>query len=769
MKSDLKLWYQEQAPMGNEDFAVFEWGCDRPDDGWEKWSLPIGNGNIGVCIFGRTETERLQFSEKSLSNSYQEGGQNNFAEVYLDFKHANVEAYERSLSLDDAVAQVKYTHDGVEYVRECFTSYPDNVFAMRIQASKPGRVSFDIRPTIPFIGARGGRVRKTGAVAAKDGEVVLTGELTEFCVNYAGVFRVIPEGGSMVTHGDYLTVQGADSVVILAALGTNYQLESRVFTEPDSRKKLAPYPDPLPRIKALVALAAEKRYEQILDDHLADYRSLFGRVDLQLMDVALSDQPTNVLLCDYQEGRHDPALEALFFQFGRYLLIASSRPGTLPAHLQGAWNRYDHAPWSAGYWHNINVQMNYWPAFTTNLSETFEAYAAYHKAYLPLATRHADDYIKACHPDRYVQGQNGWIIGTGAWPYDIQGLEVKDNELQGHSGPGTGGLTSLLFWEYYLFTRDRAMLETLAYPALSQMSLYLSKVLVEHDGNLLVKYSASPEQRDLKTNKYYHTTGCAFDQQMIFENHTATLAAAAELGINDDFTAMLHDQVQKLDPVLIGASGQVKEFREENAYGEIGEYNHRHISHLVSLYPGNFINSSTPEWLEAAKTTLNLRGDLSTGWGMAHRLLLWARAKDGEHAYRLFRMILQQTTYMNLWTSHPPFQIDANFGATAGVAEMLMQSHGASIEILPALPATWTTGKFRGLLARGGFEVDVEWRDNRIVMVRIHLRHGGVCRLHLRGFQVPQSDPPLPFKFNSGTGVLEFSSSPGTVVSFRER
>jgi len=767
MNNPMKLWYTEPAPMGNEDFAIFEWGKDRPDDGWEKWSLPIGNGNIGVCVFGRTETERLQFAEKSLSTSYHVGGQNNFAEVYLDFHHAEVDGYERSLSLDDAVARVRYAHQGVEYVRECFASYPANVFAMRISASKPGSVSFDFRPTIPYIGERDSKLRKTGLVFATGNEVVLTGELMEFGVKFAGVFRVVPEGGTLETRDDSLAVRGADRVVVLAVLGTNYQLESRVFTEPEPRKKLAGYPDPLPRVRAVAAAAEKRGYEALLSDHLEDYRDLFGRVDLQLADAGPSSLPTDERLRAYQAGGRDPGLEALFFQYGRYLLIASSRPGTLPAHLQGAWNRYDHAPWSAGYWHNINVQMNYWPAFSTNLAETFEAYAAYHQAYLPLAQRHAYDYIQACHPERHVDGEDGWIIGTGAWPYDIQGLEVKDHELQGHSGPGTGGLTSLLFWEWYQFSHNRTLLADSIYPALAGMSRYLSKVVEEHDGKLLVTFSASPEQRH--NGEYYHTTGCAFDQQMIYENHTATLAAAAELGIEDDFTALLREQVKRLDPVQVGESGQIKEFREEKAYGEIGEYAHRHVSHLVSLYPGCAINAETPEWIEAAKTTLDLRGDRSTGWGMAHRMLLWARTKDGARAYRLFRMLLEHTTYPNLWAAHPPFQIDANFGATAGVAEMLLQSHENYIEPLPALPPEWADGSFSGLCARGCFEVAASWRAHRLESVSIQSQNGGgPCRLKLSGFARPVAEPRIDFDFDPRTGVAAFTVERGATIAFRD-
>ena len=376
--------------MENEDLAEFESTQDRPDDGWEKWSLPIGNGNLGVCVFGRTQTERLQFSEKSLTNSYQEGGQNNFAEVYLDFHQEEVTDYSRFLDLEEAVAGVHYRCEDVTYSRECFASYPDNVFAMKIAASEPGKITFTFRPTIPYLDASPELHRKTGTVNVSGSEVHLVGELVEFGVRYAGVFRVIPSGGTLEACENGVLVRGADHVVILAACGTNYRLESRVFTQANPRKKLCPYPDPLRQVLSRVDQAERKGYEMVRAAHIADHRALFGRVELTLNDEATSEQPTDVRLRAYQEGGKDSALEALFFQYGRYLLIASSRPGTLPAHLQGAWNRYDRAPWSAGYWHNINVQMNYWPAFSTNLCETFEAYAEYYLAYRPLAERHAD-------------------------------------------------------------------------------------------------------------------------------------------------------------------------------------------------------------------------------------------------------------------------------------------------------------------------------------------------------------------------------------------
>ncbi len=301
---------------------------------------------------------------------------------------------------------------------------------------------------------------------------------------------------------------------------------------------------------------------------------------------------------------------------------------------------YDQTPWSGGYWHNINVQMNYWPAFTTNLSEMFESYADYNMAYREAAQLLADDYINTYHPASYsdTAGENGWIIGTAAYPYSISAPES-------HSDPGTGGLTTKLFWDYYDFTRNEDILENITYPALSIMAKLLTKVVEPIDGKYLTTNSASPEQ--VENGTYYQTIGCAFDQQMIWENNNDTLKAAELLGKNDAVLDTIREQINLLDPVLVGYSGQVKEYREEDYYGEIGEYNHRHISQLVGLYPGTSINASTPAWMDAAKATLNLRGDESTGWAMAHRLNAWARLQDSNRAYRLYQQLLKSGTLIN--------------------------------------------------------------------------------------------------------------------------
>ena len=356
----------------------------------------------------------------------------------------------------------------------------------------------------------------------------------------------------------------------------------------------------------------------------------------------------------------------------------------------------------------------------------FTAYADYNRAYMPLARQHAESYIRRMYPENYSdkEGGNGWTIGTAAWLYTIEGFSV-------HSGPGTGAFTSMLFWDYYDFTRDIEILKNVSYPVIAGMADFLSRTLTEEDGNLLVLFSASPEQYNPEDDCYCFTTGCAFDQQMVWENHKNTIAAADLLGIDNELIRKLKSQIERLDPVQIGASGQVKEFREENAYGDIGEYHHRHISHLVGLYPGTLINPGKPEWMEAAKVTLNLRGDQSTGWAMAHRLNLWARTGDGNRAHKLFSDLLRNGTLPNLWDTHPPFQIDGNFGGTAGVAEMLLQSHAGYIDILPALPDCWADGSFNGLVARGNFHVYAAWKNKKPVAITIEVKAGGICRIKL--------------------------------------
>ncbi len=730
----MRLWYLESAPCINEFMP--KWiNARESSDGWEKWSLPVGNGYMGANVFGRTEVERIQITENSLCNPGKGGGLNNFAEVLIRIGHKDVKNYLRELSLDDAMARVRYEADGVVYTREVFASYPDQVMVIRLTSSKAGMLNFTLNPKIPFIKESEEGYSKRGKVTAQSDLITLSGEMEYYAIQFEGLFAVLPEGGEMKAHDGMIDVIGATNATIIAAVGTNYRMESRVFTEGDPKKKLAPYPHPHENVTALIENARTLGYEELRRRHLEDYRALFGRVELSIGTEGY-DIPTDELLKRYQDGEKLPYLEMLYYQYGRYLLISSSRPNTLPANLQGVWNCYDQSPWGAGYWHNINVQMNYWPAFVANLAESFTAYADYADAYMAQAQEMADDYVKAFFPEKLEEaGKNGWIIGTAAYPYTITNAMggTVENPTIGHSGPGTGAFTSILFWEWYDYTRDQEALKR-AFPILKSMSHFLAKTVTEVDGKLLAKYSASPEQLvegKWRTNgHYYHTVGCAFDQQMIYENHYDLIRAAEILGLEDDPDVITaREQIGRLDPVQIGTSGQIKEYREENAYGEIGEWAHRHISHLVGLYPGSCINRNTPAWMEAARTTLNLRGDRSTGWAMAHRLNAWARALDGNRAYTLYRTLLSKGTFPNLWDAHPPFQIDGNFGGTSGVSEMLLQSQAGFIDVLPALPDAWQDGSYTGLVARGNFVVDAKWNKGQVEEVCVTARAGGEMRI----------------------------------------
>lgn len=730
------LWYDRPAYNRGGDYSKIMSRGYPFDEDWERWSLPIGNGYMGANIFGRTDVERIQLSEKTIGNKgcYGAGGLTSFAEIYLDINHNQTKNYKRELRLNDAVSTVSYNYEGIDYYREYFANYPNNIIAVKLTANTPGSVSFRLRPVFPYLHPENeSKTGRTGSVKAENNLITMDGNIQYFNLDHECQIKVVNYGGDIHAAKDIqgkqntIVVSQADSAVIFIAAATSYQLNDSIFLLPPV-EKFRSNEHPHRKVSERIKSATAKGYECLLKEHIADHQQFFNRAE-----VCLTKEtpiiPTDQLLKNYKEGKRDPYLEELFFQYGRYLLIASSRTGSLPPHLQGGWNQYEYAPWSGGYWHNINIQMNYWPAFNTNLAELFIPYVQYNEAFRKAAVRNAVNYVKKNNPDALdpADEENGWTIGTGATAFSISGPG-------GHSGPGTGGFTTKLFWDYYDFTRDLKILEEHSFPAILGMAKFLSKTLKPAPGGiLLVAPSSSPEQRH--NDLHYQTVGCTFDQSMVWENYRDLLEAAKALNKKDSFLNQIREQIGKLDPIKVGDSGQIKEYREEKKYGEIGDPHHRHISHLCPLYPGTLINSSTPEWIEAARVSLDGRGDITNGWAMAHRLNSWARIKDGDRAYQLYQLLLSLKVTENLLGNNPPFTIEENFGATAGVAEMLLQSQEGCIEPLAALPEAWKDGSYNGLVARGNFEVSVTWKDGKALEFNILSRKGGICRIKYTGIE----------------------------------
>lgn len=734
----LRLWYNK--PSDKTDDIIDNSVTNR--GGWDKYSLPIGNGYMGASVFGRLDTDRVQIADKTLANPYRSdptgklghsrGGLNSFADIYIDFNQDfdKAQNYERSLDLRDAVAAVDYEYNGITYHREYITSYPDNVLAIKITASEPGALSFRLHPENPYVKdyglTAGDGQGKSGSVSVDTSaaRITLGGTMEYYRIDYETQVQLINDGGTVSGDDTSLTLSGGDSAVILTALDTNYELNSEVFTK-SAKEKLSGNPHPHQKITERLDAATEKGYDAIKSDHIADYKTYFDRTELDLGGTYNDAMPTDELLTAYKAGTVNRRyLEELYFAYDRYLLIASSRKGALPAHLQGAWNAYDSSPWTSGYWHNINVQMNYWPVFTANLAEMFESYEDYNKAYMYAAENGADKYLSVWGNDKdnVVPHENGWGVGTGGYPYEISGPPTGNT----HSGPGTSALTAMMFYDQYDFTRDNSKLEH-DYKAVSGVASFLSKALKDYDGTYLIEHSASPENAGNRIS-----SGCAFDQQMTYEVFKETLALQAAQGSDDtELTETINKEINHLDPVLIGLDGQVKEYRDEGHYnqyadGTSGEAGHRHVSQLKGLYPGTSINDNTPAWLDGAAVTLNKRGMSSSlpGWAFAHRMNLWARVKDGVMAYECYKKVLMNSTNPNLWNTHPKdtFQIDGNLGTLAGIIETLMQSHAGYIELLPALSPVWTSGSVKGLVARGNFEVDIAWSNSSVTAAKIRSR-----------------------------------------------
>jgi len=746
-RQGLKLWYKQ--PSGKT---------------WEN-ALPIGNGRLGAMIYGNPDKEIIQLNEHTVWSGSPNRNDNPLSldslaiirQLIFDGKqkdaerianrviitkkshgqkfepvgrlqlafdgHDNFSNYYRELDIERAIAKTSYTVGDIVYTREALASFPDRVVVMRLTASKPGSISF----TASFNTAQKRAIIKTVQATGGAKELTISGttsdhETVKGMVNFKGIVRMKPEGGSLMANDTSLTVKNANAVTIYISIATNFNNYKDISG--DENKRAADY----------LNKAFSKPFAAILPAHIAAYQKYFNRVKLDLGITDAANLPTDERLKNFN-STNDPQFVTLYYQYGRYLLISSSQPGGQAANLQGIWNDRINPPWDSKYTININAEMNYWPAEKTNLTELHEPFIQMTKELSVTGQQTARD----------MYGARGWAAhhNTDIW----RTTGAIDGATWG-VWSAAGGWMSQHLWEHYLYSGDKTFLATV-YPVLKGAATFYVDFLIEHPTKkwLVINPDMSPENAPAAHQHSSLDAGTTMTNQIIFEIFSSTIKAAEILKKDVAFVDTLKQMRKRLPPMQIGQHGQLQEWLDDI---DDPKDNHRHISHLYGLFPSNQISPyRTPQLYQAAKTTLIHRGDVSTGWSMGWKVNWWARLLDGNHAYKLIQNQLSPVqggrndggTYNNLFDAHPPFQIDGNFGCTSGITEMLMQSANGEIHLIPALPDAWPMGSIKGIKAIGGFEiVSMEWKDAKLVKLVIKSNLGGNLRLR------------TPNEMKSGTG-----------------